>query len=1198
MVKLKRMLLVLALCSSTASADTTFAPGSLIIPASSTYQTDCGAVAIYGLVFDILRANTWLEANRATVCPGFPADVTCQIELYYAYREAKASPNRCTPTNQHLGPAYTGSGTITHAHPKWNDGCDFEVGYANLAQAPVKQVAWATATDPSTDSIVSTINTSSKTAVYPRWASKTVNHTSVSTTDVDLVRYWGGSFIIDDADALTLRKLMKVGAGTINAKDVEGNTIDFSPFRQTTCSFGTTVGGGVNIHRAMVEFTAPTPRVLTATPPRIALLAQNSGTSTATKTGKISDGILQEYLERAGLTYLGAQGCPPGGFHANDPLVCPTGGTPGQIYDQFDFVDLTNNKLAATSNGKPIYRMFWAPHWDTQNSVAGKDVDQTTNEKLAMSNIAAFANGQNGVMTECASIETLEGQKRTTSNVTKGASLAQLQTCIPGNNGTCSASTTPYGLKTNSSATASTSDPTGTLFNCTDPGMTAEGGDCVYYGYAGDPFVQTADFRWVAATGRVADFIPNTATGSTYRPGVLPLISGVTALDSTKLTNPSAARAIITGDFVSRNYKDNDLKKSNVLYLGGHNLTNAVAGTKVVLQTLLLLGEPPPELKMKEVTRSTAIPFVLDGVGSMIQGTFEKWTPTKTAPILALDTDLTAFKFPHVLGHLRAIPVANIGTDQVDYAKVTPTFDVATKIPPAVYAGCGTNAFKGTCRTIFTNLVGGARPVRTLFQTANATAIGLTMASGIPLIAATQLALVNKVLDAKLGGVDRSTVAVIPASAVTNMTRPTMIYFGGLDGMMHAVCGSIVAGSACATAADVGRELWAFMPRTQLMRVRKNTTRIDGSPRVIEMFGDFGTGSRGVRTILLFQTGSGNATANVLDAPAVYALDITNPQDPTILWEYAGGATQPFEMGVGLTIAAGRVQVDGVTKLVAFAQTQNGGTGGTGVTVTAINIETGAMIWRWGSSYPAPRVATSGVVPSTGIPGGATVVDRSSTGFTTDVVFGTLYGDIWQLDATTGVSRQAPNPLFRFTADKKPFGAQPALMSSSGRLYAVAGSGGYADTSATILWSGTQHQVIAASTGVQANAAPLTQQSTPPDLAWVMNLAAGERVFSQATVIGTQLMVTADIDDVNQTTFGDSQSGRLYRVATSSGVAVTAAITIAGGSSSVIGYGNQMWVSGGKGAQQVGGNASTSGGEVVNTIPSPKVTRRLWLKTQ
>ena len=113
-----------------------------------------------------------------------------------------------------------------------------------------------------------------------------------------------------------------------------------------------------------------------------------------------------------------------------------------------------------------------------------------------------------------------------------------------------------------------------------------------------------------------------------------------------------------------------------------------------------------------------------------------------------------------------------------------------------------------------------------------------------------------------------------------------------------------------------------------------------------------------------------------------------------------------------------------------------------------------------------------------------------------------------------------------------------------------------------------------------------------------MDLGDGERAFSQATVIGTQVFLTTDADDINQTGFGDSLSGKLYRVNGSTGTAVSSAIQIAGGSGSVAGFGAQVWVSGGKAAQQITGGASTAGGEVVNTTAPPKVTRRLWLRTQ
>jgi len=70
----------------------------------------------------------------------------------------------------------------------------------------------------------------------------------------------------------------------------------------------------------------------------------------------------------------------------------------------------------------------------------------------------------------------------------------------------------------------------------------------------------------------------------------------------------------------------------------------------------------------------------------------------------------------------------------------------------------------------------------------------------------------------------------------------------------------------------------------------------------------------------------------------------------------------------------------------------------------------------------------------------------------TDVVLGTLYGDVFQLDAATGTNRHGANPLFRFSTDYHPIGAVPAIYSNGGAQYAVVVSGGYADQQVTS-WS-------------------------------------------------------------------------------------------------------------------------------------------------
>ena len=89
-------------------------------------------------------------------------------------------------------------------------------------------------------------------------------------------------------------------------------------------------------------------------------------------TGAIFDGILEDYLENAGLDYTGAQGCPPGGANIGTSK-CPGGGARGQIFDVFDILDLKNNLQAATDAcGNRLYRMVWMPHWESHGDEHGR----------------------------------------------------------------------------------------------------------------------------------------------------------------------------------------------------------------------------------------------------------------------------------------------------------------------------------------------------------------------------------------------------------------------------------------------------------------------------------------------------------------------------------------------------------------------------------------------------------------------------------------------------------------------------------------------------------------------------------------------------------------------------------------------------------------------------------------------------------
>ncbi len=1144
-----------------------FKAGSLIIPATSVFQTDCGAVSMYGLIYNILRANEWLEAD-----PGYGP-----IEIYYAYNTEKLSPNRCTPTNLHTPP---------DASTTWTDGCDFSIsdstGTTNVVSLVNNKVVAA-------DGIVTTINTNGKSTVYPQY---NLSQAITSAAGVNTVRYSGGAFVIDKSDADTFLGLLR---GSITATD-NGVTLQYDPWKisdasgnPTACTFNSswstsTVGGWVYIHRALVDFTAPVPKLFNQNPPRLALLALD----TANGTGTLSNNILQGYLSRAGLTFTGANGCPTNSPHKNTASVCPNGDTAGEIFDTFDFADVLAGRLDSTK-----YKMFWAPHWELDSSTGGG----TTDEKAVVEAISTFLEGKTGVMGECASIQTFDG-----SNLREASDKAKFQTCT-NNAGSCSGTFSSRGFQVNSGGGYS-ADPGGTLRNCSDTNLTA-GSNCYYISYPTDPYVQIGDYRWFADTGVVADFLPKTtSTVSIYKPGVLPLISGVTALDASQLTTPAAARAsgLLKGDYVSRNQKDDTSTKGNILYLGGHDLTESVAGTKVALQTLLQLGTPDVTTYTTEISRATPIIAVVGGGEALVQGTYESVQPVAGNPeTVALDTDVSSFTFPFVAGHLRAYDNVDGTLRSFEDLAAGANWDAATLIPPATYAGCTTD-FTAGCRTVFTNLNascnrGGTPCDRTVFSDNTAAAIGAVMAPSLTL-PASWTTLVRRTLEgvedasatpngfkARLGGIDRSTVAVIPESSLAGLgARPTMIYVGASDGMIHAICGDDV--SPCDTP---GRELWAFMPRNQLAAVKTNTTRIDGSVRVQDMYGDFDGNGKSYRTIMVFQSAPSESGVN-----AVYALDVTFPNDPKVLWEHTTS-------GNGLSVTMGKISSG---KLAAFVAT-NTGTTTAGIEVRAIDLETGTLIPTWTApftyTYPAARTVSRDV-PASGIPGGAVAVDLNNSGIVSDVVFTTLYGQIFRINALDGTNPNGSNPVFQFTQDLKPFGATPALF-ASGRVYAIAASGGYLDydTDTEPLWtsSSTMQQAIAVAIDADATTGPLTELTTPNanGLKFSYDLTAGQIGYSQAQVIGDQIFLTTDSTDVNATTYGTGGStGKLHRIDLAGGNATVVAIM--GGAASVGRSGTTTYAASGDGAQTTSLSAASSEPtEGVNTGAQSKVTRRLWLRT-
>jgi hypothetical protein len=612
-----------------------------------------------------------------------------------------------------------------------------------------------------------------------------------------------------------------------------------------------------------------------------------------------------------------------------------------------------------------------------------------------------------------------------------------------------------------------------------------------------------------------------------------------------------------------------------------------------------------------EVSRASPVIATINNQTALVQGTF---MPAIDTPKTISDVaSIAEFTFPAIKGHMRARVASTVTSAATKFSSATIVFDAATTgmIPGVNHAGC--SSMNGTCRNVFTITSSPGttgvqfHPTTVQLKDSNASAIGALIApssvvSGIG--ALHWQSIVRTVLAAALGGVDRSTVAVIPPSAFAgSATRPTMVYFGAADGMLHAVCASTGGATASATniCPKLGAELWAFLPRVQLPLIRTNTARIDGSPRVVDVFGDFtnnpATGRRSWRTILTFQTGfSVNAT------PAAYAIDITDPASPTVLWEYARpAAPSTLDLGTGLTVAAAPTLVNGQLSNLAILQTNNGGSGGVGVVATALSQETGAKIWQFGRAYPSPPRSVSSdtaLLPTTGIVGGAVGVDLSGQGFITDVVFGDLYGDLWRLNASDGTSRNGSStPLFSFSTNRHPIGAVPAIYNSSGVQYAVVASGGYADPTAMSWTTSTQYLIAARLSGANATINENATACSTCALALSTTLTSGDKGFSQALVVGSQLFVTTDSSDVNLAAYGSlSNTGRVTAV-TLGTTPSTTIVAVTAGASSLVNSGTTLYNSSNT-QQQLLSVAATTTGASADSAAIPKLTRLLWLPLQ
>jgi hypothetical protein len=214
-------------------------------------------------------------------------------------------------------------------------------------------------------------------------------------------------------------------------------------------------------------------------------------------------------------------------------------------------------------------------------------------------------------------------------------------------------------------------------------------------------------------------------------------------------------------------------------------------------------------------------------------------------------------------------------------------------------------------------------------------------------------------------------------------------------------------------------------------------------------------------------------------------------------------------------------------------QSNNGGTGGAGSVVTALDVETGTLVWQKGDIVGnTVRVSTHEPMPSGAMPGGAVAFDKTGNNYLTHIVYGTIYGEVYVRDAVTGANQNGQVsskdvPLFRLADDYKPIGAAPAIYrDSSNNLYAAFATGGYIDTQLS-LWRGTNESTVPTQLGFAVNLAYATSTTLTDATALGTNLpfkipfkSSSDGSFAQPLVIGNELFFITDSTNINSYDYG------------------------------------------------------------------------------
>jgi len=219
------------------------------------------------------------------------------------------------------------------------------------------------------------------------------------------------------------------------------------------------------------------------------------------------------------------------------------------------------------------------------------------------------------------------------------------------------------------------------------------------------------------------------------------------------------------------------------------------------------------------------------------------------------------------------------------------------------------------------------------------------------------------------------------------------VYFGANDGMLHAVYDS-----EDDTHPDYGKELWAFIPPDQLSRLKDivegsgHQYFVDSSPKAF-IVGDNGDGIVGAGEQVILVCGErGGGTS-------YFALDVTNPSSPSLLWTIDPSQANFAELGETWSepqfgVVKTNTYPAGVDVFFIGGGYSSDNTAGKAVFV--IEVSTGALVKKFntGMAYSFPSSVA--------------VIDSDTNGFVDKVYVGDHGGQMWRFGKFTESDNVTP----------------------------------------------------------------------------------------------------------------------------------------------------------------------------------------------